>query len=110
MSKATSLLWSLAGLVLVAGIGWGLYRHFPSDAGAALQQGRLYLGGAVTPLFLLSVGLAVVLGVGASAASRLASRAPPPLARRPALSPLEVVNEDVAIAVREMLVELGQYL
>ncbi|MDC0710962.1 GspE/PulE family protein [Stigmatella sp. ncwal1] len=110
MSKAARILWTLAGLVLVAGGAWGLSQHLPPNLEAAVQLGRLYLSAAATPLFFMSAGLAVVLGLGASAASKLSSRAPPPLAKRPSLSPLEVVNEDVAIAVREMLVELGQYL
>lgn len=110
MSKVTRGLWTLAGLALVAGIGSFLYRHSPQGLEPALKLGRLYLQTALSPLVILSGGLALVLGVGASVVTSFARRAPPPVAKRPALSPLEVVNEDVAIAVREMLVELGQYL
>ncbi len=110
MNKATRGLWLLAGLVLAAGVGLFAYRHASQGLEPALKLGRLYLQSAVTPLVLGSAALALVLRLGAAASSALARRAPPPIARRPALSPLEVVNEDVAIAVREMLVELGQYL
>ena len=110
LSKATRWLWALAVLLLVAGLASFLYRHSPQGVAPALKLGEAYLQVAVSPLLLFSAALALVLGVGARAITSYARRAPPPVAKRPALSPLEVVNEDVAIAVREMLVELGQYL
>ncbi|MBN1205532.1 MAG: type II/IV secretion system protein [Myxococcaceae bacterium] len=110
MSKATRWLWTLAGLVLVAGVGSFIYRHAPQGLSPALRLGSSYLQSALSPLVLLSAAMALVLGVASSLATSVARRAPAPMAKRPALSPLEVVNEDVAIAVREMLVELGQYL
>ncbi|MDY7225886.1 GspE/PulE family protein [Hyalangium rubrum] len=110
MSKAARGLWLLVGLILLAGIGSWLYRHSSQGPEPLLKLGALYLKTAATPLVIGSAVMALVLGLGATAASALARRTLPPVARRPALSPLEVVNEDVAIAVREMLVELGQYL
>jgi general secretion pathway protein E len=110
MSKATRGLWFLAGLLLVAGIGSFLYRHSSRGVTPLLDLGQFYLQSSVTPLVIGSALMALVFGLGATAATALARRTPPPMFKRPALSPLEVVNEDVAIAVREMLVELGQYL
>ncbi|WP_224247430.1 GspE/PulE family protein [Hyalangium gracile] len=110
MSKATRGLWTLAGVVLVVGVGSFIYRHSTQGVEGALKAVVPYLQTAASPLVLLSAGLALVLGVGSSLVTSIARRAPPPLAKRPVLSPLEVVNEDVAIVVREMLVELGQYL
>jgi general secretion pathway protein E len=110
LSKATRWMWTLAVLLLLAGVASFLYRHSPQGVSPALKLGAAYLQVAFSPLLLLSAGLALVLGVGARVVTSYARRRPPPVAKRPALSPLEVVNEDVAIAVREMLVELGQYL
>jgi general secretion pathway protein E len=110
MRQVARGLWIIAGLVLVAGIGSVLYRHPLQGLEPALELAGHYLRTAVTPLLLTSAGLSLVLGVGAAAAEARARRARPAPARRPTLSPLAVVNEDVAIAVREMLVELGQYL
>jgi general secretion pathway protein E len=110
LNKATRGLWTLAVLLLVAGLASFLYQHSSQGMMPALKIGQAYLQVALSPLLLLSAGLALVLGVGARAVTSYASNAPPPTAKRPALSPLEVVNEDVAIAVREMLVELGRYL
>ena len=110
MSKATRGLWALALLVLLAGIGSFLLRHASLGVEPVLRLSEHYAQIAISPLLLLSGGLALVLGVGSKLVTTYARRQPPPMARRPALSPLEVVNEDVAIAVREMLVELGQYL
>lgn len=110
MSKATRGLWTLAVLVFVAGIASLIYRHSPPGVEAGLRLGGSYLQAALSPLLFLSAGLAIALSVGARLVTSAAHKAPAPLAKRPALSPLEVVNEDVAIAVREMLVELGRYL
>ncbi|HVG61591.1 MAG TPA: GspE/PulE family protein [Hyalangium sp.] len=110
LSKATRALWTLAVLLLVAGVASFLYRNSSQGVMPVLKIGQAYLQVAASPLLLLSAALAIVLGVGARAVTSYARHAPPPVAKRPALSPLEVVNEDVAIAVREMLVELGRYL
>lgn len=110
LSKATRGLWTVAGVVLVAGVGSFIYRRAPLGLEPALQSAGSYVRMALTPLVLLSAGMALVLVVSSQLVTLYARRAPPPLVKRPALSPLEVVNEDVAIAVREMLVELGQFL
>lgn len=110
MSKATRGLWTLAGVVLLAGIASFVLRHASLGVEPTLKVGEQYLHTALSPLIFLSAGLTVALAIGGGLVATAARRAPPPLAKRPALSPLEVVNEDVAIAVREMLVELGQYL
>ncbi len=110
MSKATRGLWTLAGVVLVAGVASFILRHSSLGVDSTLKVGGQYLHTALSPLIFLSAGLTVALAVGAGLVTSVARRAPSPLAKRPALSPLEVVNEDVAIVVREMLVELGQYL
>ncbi|WP_224363646.1 GspE/PulE family protein [Hyalangium versicolor] len=110
MSKATRGMWTLTGVVLVAGVGSFLLRHVPLGLETTLKSAGTYLHTALSPLVFLSAGLAIALGVGSSLVTAYARRAPPPMAKRPALSPLEVVNEDVAIQVREMLVELGQFL
>src|SRR5689334_5845258 len=110
LSKATRGLWTLAGVVLVLGLGLFVYRRAPLGVEPALQSAGAYVRAALSPLVLLSACMALVLVVGSHLATLYARRAPPPLVKRPALSPLEVVNEDVAIAVREMLVELGRFL
>jgi hypothetical protein len=89
MSKATRGLWTLAGLVLVAGAGVFVYRHSALGPEHTLKAGAQYLQDALSPLVLLSAALALVLGVAGTAVATYARNAPPPLAKRPALSPLE---------------------
>lgn len=102
--------WFLAGLTLAGGLGWWLSQNSLKDLEMARWQAGRYLGVALSPLLFSLVGLALVLGAGAAVADARARRSRRVTLRRPALSPLAVVDADVALAVREMLVELRQVL
>jgi general secretion pathway protein E len=110
MRKAAQAAWFLAALTLVGGLGWWLAHNPVPGLDAARQLGERYLGLAVSPLLLGCVGLALVLGVGGALMESGMRRSIRPLSRREALSPLAVVDADVASAVREMLVEVRQTL
>jgi general secretion pathway protein E len=107
---AAQAVWFFAFLTLVGGIGWWVSRNPLENLELARSLGKAYFGLAVTPLLLGVVGLAVVLEVGGALADARARRAIRAILRRPSLSPLAVPDSDVALAVREMLVELRDYL
>lgn len=110
LNSAARLLWALTGLSLVAGLASWFHRHASLGMGSALELGKLYLQESMTPLLVGSVAGAVVLALASRAVAALPHKAPAFASRKPTLSPLAVVNEDVATAVREMLVELGRHL
>lgn len=111
MRLATRALWALTLLVLLASLASWLYRHPPS-AGLAhsLEQARPLLAAATRLPFLLAAGLSAALAAGALVVERRAHRRTSALPQRAFISPLEVFNADVALAVREMIAELGQAL
>ncbi|WP_255208530.1 GspE/PulE family protein [Myxococcus sp. AM009] len=113
MNRIASLLWTLAVLVVVGGVGLWAYRHAPLGAAMLLQEGGSYLQGVLSPLLAGSVALAFGLsytsGVVARRARHRAPR-PKPLPKGPSISPLEVLTHDTATAVRTLLKDLGQRL
>ncbi len=104
--RAAQGTWVLAVLVLLGSIGAWLYQNPVRDVETAQRLGSRFLGLAVTPAFLGCVGLCVVLGAAGSALDARARRSRQGLGQRLSLSPLAVVDADVAFAVREMLAEL----
>jgi general secretion pathway protein E len=107
---AARVAWVLALLVLVGGIGAWLSENPLQNVETVHRVGSRYLEVALLPALLGAVGLALVFGVGGSLVDSRVRRTRQSLAQRPALSPLAVVDADVAFAVREMLVELRQAL
>jgi general secretion pathway protein E len=110
LRRATRFIWVLALLVLVGSIGAWLYQNPLQDMDSARRVGSRLLGLVFMPALLGCVGLGLALGAGGAWAESRARRSRQALARRPALSPLAVVDADVAFAVREMLAELQQVL
>ncbi|WP_205507744.1 GspE/PulE family protein [Myxococcus vastator] len=113
MNRIASLLWTLAVLVVVGGVGLWAYRHASLGAAMLLQEGGGYLQAVLSPLLAGSVALAFGLSYSASVvAHRARHRAPrpKPLPKGPSISPLEVLTHDTATAVRTLLKELGQRL
>ncbi|XXF77522.1 GspE/PulE family protein [Myxococcaceae bacterium GXIMD 01537] len=110
LRAATSGLWFLTGLSLVGGLGWWLYTNPIGGTEALRHLGPRYLGLSLSPVLFGLVGVSLVLGMGGAWAEARSRRAVRPLSRREALSPLAVVDADVALAVREMLVELRRTL
>jgi general secretion pathway protein E len=107
---AARVAWVLTLLVLVGGIGVWLSENPLQNVETARRVGSRYLEVALLPALLGAVGLALVFGVGGSLVDSRVRRTRQSLAQRPSLSPLAVVDADVAFAVREMLVELQQTL
>ncbi|PTL76657.1 GspE/PulE family protein [Vitiosangium sp. GDMCC 1.1324] len=110
LRRAAQVTWVLALLVLVGSIGVWLYQNPLQDVDTARRLGMRFVGMAVTPAFLGCVGLCLALGAGGAWAESRVRRSRQSFAQRPSLSPLAVVDADVALAVREMLVELQQVL
>ncbi|NVJ10322.1 type II/IV secretion system protein [Myxococcus sp. AM001] len=113
MNRIASLLWTLAVLVVVGGVGLWAYRHASLGAAMLLQEGGGYLQAVLSPLLAGSVALAFGLSYSASVvAHRARHRAPRPTPppKGPSISPLEVLTHDTATAVRTLLKELGQRL
>ncbi|MCP3140583.1 GspE/PulE family protein [Pyxidicoccus xibeiensis] len=110
MNRAAHLLWALAGLALVAGLASWLHRHASLGAGSSLELGKLYLQSAMSPLLVGTVSGALVLGLASVAVGALPNKPRAFVSRKPTLSPLAVVNEDVHTAAREMILELGRHL
>ncbi|WNG41118.1 type II/IV secretion system protein [Archangium minus] len=106
LRRAAQATWVLTLLVLVGSIGAWLYQNPLQDVDTARRLGLRFLGLAVTPTVLGCVGLCLVLGVGGAWAESRVRRSRQSFARRQSLSPLAVVDADVAVAVREMLAEL----
>ncbi|MBM7115529.1 type II/IV secretion system protein [Archangium primigenium] len=102
MRTLARMAWSLSLLLLLGGVGWGLATH-PAPA---LETARWLAGHVMTPGVLGWGGGALVLWVGAALAASRPSRAEPPREPRPGLSPLEVVDANVAVAVRQLLAEM----
>jgi general secretion pathway protein E len=107
---AAQAVWFFAVLTLLAGLGWWLASNPIQNSELARTLAARYLGIAITPTLIVCAGLAVVLGVGGAMADARALKVSRAILRRPALSPLAVSDTDVALAVREMLVELRDYL
>ena len=110
LRTVTRVAWVLTLLVLAGGLGWWLLHHPVQDVETVRRLGFRLLELARSPAFLACVGLSVSFGaVGALLQSRLHNDMGA-ISQRPALSPLEVVDANVAIAVREMLTELQDSL
>ncbi|HYO55268.1 GspE/PulE family protein [Archangium sp.] len=108
--RAAQAAWVLTVLVLLGSLGAWLYQNPLQDVETARRFGARFLGLAVTPAFLGCVGLCLALGAAGSFMESRVRRSRQAFSRRPSLSPLAVVDADVAFAVREMLVELRQLL
>ncbi|MGZ3458416.1 MAG: GspE/PulE family protein [Archangium sp.] len=110
LRRAAQAAWVLSLLVLVGSIGVWLFQNPLHDVETARRLGGRFLGLALTPALLGCVGLSLALGAGGAWAESRVRRARQAFSRRPSLSPLAVVDADVALAVREMLVELQRVL
>lgn len=112
LRNAARAAWLLAAVVLAGGLGVWLMRNAQAlqDPESAQRLGLRFLGNALTPTLALCAGLAVALWVSGNLAESRAQRPRPERKERPALSPMAVVDADVAFAVREMLADLNQSL
>jgi len=110
LRTVTRVVWVLALLLLAGGLGWWLLHHPVQDMEAVRLLGVHLVELARSPAFLACVGLSLSFGVvGALLQARIHDDRGAILQRQ-ALSPLEVVDANVAIAVREMLSELNDSL
>ncbi|WP_257457387.1 GspE/PulE family protein [Archangium lipolyticum] len=110
LRTAARAAWVLALLLLLGSVGLWLFQNPLEDAEAARRVGLYFLGLTLTPAFLGSVGLALALGTAGAFVESQARRSARPPPQRQSLSPLAVVDADVASAVREMLEEVRQSL
>ncbi|WP_164013614.1 GspE/PulE family protein [Pyxidicoccus trucidator] len=110
MNRLARVLWALAALALVVGLGSWLYRNASLGAGPAVTLGRLYLQSALTPLLVGSAALALVFGLASGAVAALPRRRARSALKLPALPPLAAETPELAIAVRELLLVLGRQL
>jgi general secretion pathway protein E len=110
LRTATRAAWVLALLLLAGGLGWWLLHNPLQDMETLRRLGVRLLGIVRSPAFLGCAGLSLALGVGGALLQVRTHRSLGSNSERPSLSPLAVVDADVALAVREMLVELQQSL
>jgi len=97
--------WVLALFILVGGLIAWLLQNPLQDEETARRLGLRLLEQVLRPSLLGFAGLALVLGIGGALLDRY-RRPVASSSQRKALSPLAVVDADVAVAVREMLTEL----
>lgn len=101
-------IWVVSLLILAGGLILWLVKNPARDMTTLQALGGYLRERAFTPLGLL--GLSLVLGVGGVWLERRGPRSTQGREQRPVLSPLEVVNAEVAVAVRELLAELNTTL
>ncbi|ATB34588.1 GspE/PulE family protein [Melittangium boletus] len=102
----TRVAWVLSLLMVMGGLGWWLMNHPSPTPENARWLGRIVL----TPDVLGWMGGAVALWMGGVVVAYRPARSETRRDQRPGLSPLEVVNAEVAVAVRQLLTEMNQVL
>ncbi|MET0403107.1 MAG: GspE/PulE family protein [Cystobacter sp.] len=109
LSNLQRVVWVLSLLILAGGLGSWLVAHPPTGLESLRELGHS-LEGALGPAPLGCLGMSLLLGALGALLDRGGAPVAPRLEQRPALSPIAVVDAEMALAVRERLVELGTVL